>query len=51
MAVRLLPGIAEVDADFKTRTAQIAYDPNQVAIETIRQALENIGYESTSIEP
>ena len=50
MAVRLLPGIANVEADFKTRAAQITYDPDQVNVETIRQALENLGYESTEIK-
>lgn len=46
MTVRLLPGIETVEADFKTRTARIRYDPEMVALTAILQALETVGYEA-----
>ena len=46
MTVRLLPGIEEVVADFKTRSAFIRFDPSQVELETIQLALADIGYDA-----
>lgn len=46
MTVRLLPGIQSVEADFKTRTARIEYDPNRTPLARIQQALADIGYDA-----
>lgn len=46
MTVRLLPGIEEVQADFKTRTAQVRFDPQLISLEIIQQSLADIGYDA-----
>jgi copper chaperone CopZ len=46
MTVRLLPGIQTIEADFKTRTAHIVYDPDRAPLAIIQQALADIGYDA-----
>ncbi len=47
MAVGHVKGIGEVDADAKSKTLCIEYNPSEVTVEGVQQALAGIGYEST----
>ncbi len=47
MAVGHVKGIGQVDADTKSKTLCIEYDPSDVTAEGVQQALAGIGYEST----
>lgn len=49
MTVRLLDGIGDVKGDFKSRKVEVIYDPSQVSVKAVQQALNNIGYESEVI--
>jgi len=43
-AVRKLPGIKKVKASKRKKEASAEYDPEQVTLEQIRQAINNTGY-------
>lgn len=43
-AVRKLPGIKKVKANKRKKEASVEYDPSQVSIEQIKQAINNTGY-------
>ncbi len=47
MTVSMLPGIEQVQASFKTRTARIRFDPQQVTLAAIQNALAEVGYDAT----
>ncbi len=47
MAVGHVKGIGEIDADTKSKTLCIEYDPSEVTVEGVQQALAGIGHEST----
>ena len=47
MAVGRVNGIGELNADAKSKTLCIEYDPSEVTVEGVQQALAGIGYEST----
>ena len=47
MAVGRVKGIGEINADAKTKTLCVDYDPSEVTVEGVQQALAGIGHEST----
>lgn len=47
MAVGQLKGIGMVSGDTKSRTLSVRYDPSEVTVESMQEALSQIGYEST----
>ena len=47
MAVGHLKGVGEVSADVQARTLSVRYEPSEVTVESMQQALLQIGYEST----
>ncbi|MCH8185862.1 MAG: hypothetical protein IH862_07165 [Chloroflexi bacterium] len=47
MAVGHVKGIGEIDADTKSKTLSIEYDPSEVTVEGVQEALAGIGHEST----
>ena len=47
MAVSHVKGIGELSGDTKSKTLRIEYDPTEVTVEGVQQALAGIGYEST----
>ena len=47
MAVGHVRGIGELNGDAKSKTLCIEYDPSEVTVEGVQQALAGIGYEST----
>ncbi len=47
MAVGHVKGIGELNADAKSKTLCIEYDPSEVTVEGVQQALAGIGHEST----
>ena len=49
MAVGHLNGVREVSADVQDRTMSVRYESSDVTIESIQQALLQIGYESTIV--
>ncbi len=47
MAVGHVKGIGELNGDAKSKTLYIEYDPSEMTVEGVQQALAGIGYEST----
>jgi copper chaperone CopZ len=47
VAVGHLEGVGEVSADVKARTLSVRYESSQVTVESVQEALMQIGYEST----
>ncbi len=47
MAVGRVKGIGELSADAKSKTLCIEFDPSELTVEEVQQALAGIGYEST----
>ena len=47
MAVGRLQGISKISAEVKSRTLTVEYDPSVTTVNTIQQAMEDIGYDST----
>lgn len=45
-AIRKLPGVASVSVNFATEKATVAYDPQQVRVSAIREAIEKAGYKA-----
>ena len=43
-ALKELPGVEAVSTDIPTRTVHLRYDPNQVSMEKVEVALDDIGY-------
>jgi copper chaperone CopZ len=43
-ALRQLPGVHKIDANYKTQLIQLTFDPQSVALEQVRQELDWIGY-------
>lgn len=43
-AIKRLPGVASVSVNFATEKATVAYDPHQVRLSVIREAIEKAGY-------
>lgn len=46
-ALEKVPGVRAVRVDFATKTATVAYDPDQTLPEALIQATANAGYPST----
>jgi copper chaperone len=44
-AVGELPGVANVSVDLAAKTATVEYDSAQCSVETIRQEIEDQGYD------
>lgn len=49
MAVSHVAGVVNVDGDSDERTIEVGYDPQVVSVAAIREALDDIGYESTEM--
>jgi len=49
VAVGHLKGVGEVSADVQDRALSAMYDPSEVTVESIQEALLQIGYESTVV--
>ncbi len=47
MAVGHLKGVGKVSADVQARALSVQYDPSDVTVESMQEALSQIGYEST----
>ena len=47
MAVRRLNGVGEVVGDWKSHTVTIEYDPENIDVEAIQEAMMVFGYDST----
>ncbi len=47
MAVRHLNGVGEVAGDWRSRTVRIEYDPENIDLEAIQEAMMVFGYDST----
>jgi hypothetical protein len=47
MAVGRKKGFGKIDGDGELRTLTVEYDPSILTVETIQDALNEIGYEST----
>jgi mercuric ion binding protein len=43
-ALRKLPGVTSVQVDYDNKTAQVQYDPQQVAPDALLKATANAGY-------
>lgn len=50
-ALRAVPGVTEVQADLKTQTATVHYDPSKTNVEALQQATGNAGYPSRPKTP
>lgn len=48
-AIRKLPGVVSVSVNFATEKATVAYDPQQVRISVIKEAIEKAGYKALEI--
>ena len=46
-ALEKVPGVVEVKAEFKTKTATVTFDPSKTNIEALIKATANAGYPST----
>lgn len=44
-AVSALPGIEAVEVELLAKTATVTYDPARVSLETIKEAIEDQGYD------
>lgn len=49
-ALQQLPGIARVDASYKTQLIRLSYDPQAVSLAQVRQSLDWIGYQVEEVE-
>jgi copper chaperone CopZ len=49
VAVGHLKGVGEVSADAEARALSVRYDPSNVTVESMQEALSQIGYESTVV--
>ena len=47
-AVTALEGISGVNVDLEGKTATVDYDPDQVSLDSIKEAIEEEGYEIRS---
>ena len=47
MAVGHLEGVGDVSADVDSRALSVQYDSSEVTVESMQEALLQIGYEST----
>ena len=49
-AIRKLNGVASVSVNFATEKATVSYDPQQVRLSAIREAIEKAGYKALEIK-
>lgn len=47
LAVGRLEGIGKISGEAKSRTLKVDYEPSELTVEAVQEALEQIGYEST----
>ncbi len=45
-AVKALPGVASVDVDLKKQTATVKFDESNTALEEIKEAIREAGYDA-----
>lgn len=45
-SVSALPGVEEIAVELLDKTATVVFDPEQVSLETIKEAIEDQGYEA-----
>jgi len=43
-ALKDLPGVQAVNTDIPTKTVHLRYDPNQLSLEKVEAALDDVGY-------
>jgi len=43
-ALKELPGVETVSTDIPTKTVHLRYDPNQLSMEKVEAALDDVGY-------
>jgi len=43
-ALKVLPGVEMVNTDIPTKTVHLRYDANQVSMQKVEAALDDIGY-------
>jgi Cu+-exporting ATPase len=48
-ALRKLPGVASASVNFATEKATVNYDPQQVRVSAIREAIEKAGYKALAV--
>ncbi len=44
-AVGVLPGVSQVVADVESGKVEVSYNPSEVGLDDIRQAIEDAGYD------
>ena len=49
LAVGRLEGIGKISGEAKSKTLTVEYEPSEMTVEAVREALKQIGYESTAI--
>ncbi len=48
LAVGRLNGIGKISGEAKSRTLTVEYEPPEMTVEGVQEALKQIGYESTA---
>lgn len=46
-SIKRLPGVSEVEVDFPTSQASVLFDPGQIAVSDLMQAVVQAGYKAT----
>ncbi len=49
MAVGRLNGVGKISGEAKSKTLTVEYEPSALTVEAVQEALEQIGYESTTL--
>ncbi len=48
LAVGRLNGVGKISGEAKSKTVTVAYEPSELTVEAVQEALKQIGYESTT---
>ena len=49
-AVKQIPGLQQVKANYKTQEINLTFDPQALNLERVRQELDGIGYQVAEVE-
>ncbi len=49
MAVGRLNGVGKISGEAKSKTLTVEYEPSEMTVESVQEALKQIGYESTTL--
>ena len=49
-AIKLLPGIQKVKANYKSQEINLTFDPQMLNLEKVHQELDGIGYQVIEVE-